>query len=269
MSTGLGLSEDDKRVVWSCFSDHELCKSGRDMLLTSSASPPKVSVCEKAQTLFCSTSGREGMQEMPVCAPSEAACSEQVEWMRKNQLPMSSCARASEKQLAAIVKAEETLRAQVKDDKALGPKAKTLEARQFVSKLYDGARAYYMLSPTNLEQNAPQFPQPNAGPTPPLGECCKQGGQCAPVASYWEGDTWVALQFSVDDPHYYSYEYKAVNDGCRSAGKDGECSVVVTAYGDLDCDGVYSTYQLRGDVSDAYPDGPPGRGAVYRERQLE
>jgi hypothetical protein len=45
------------------------------------------------------------------------------------------------------------------------------------------------------------------------------------------------LQFSVDDPHYYSYAYKV----------DGK-KFTVSAYGDLDCDGEYSTFEMSGDA---------------------
>ncbi|HUS64007.1 MAG TPA: hypothetical protein VMZ28_05660 [Kofleriaceae bacterium] len=88
------------------------------------------------------------------------------------------------------------------------------------------------------------FPTPSAGPTPPLGTCCQQGGKCMPDPTLWASEPWQTLQFSVDDPSYYSYEYKISEDG-----KDFS----VMAYGDLDCDGVYSTYSAVGS-----PDRPDG-----------
>ncbi len=107
-------------------------------------------------------------------------------------------------------------------------KSKTTEARELTYKLYSRG--------ADVRMNGKPFP-PNVGPTPPLGTCCKQGGKCAPNAQQWAHSSWAALQFSVDDPHYYSYEWKT--DGKR---------FTVLAYGDLDCDGKYSTFEIEGEV---------------------
>lgn len=42
----------------------------------------------------------------------------------------------------------------------------------------------------------------------------------------------------------------------------------VRAYGDLDCDGTYSTFQIHGRV-EAGEDGPPGTVAIERYRERE
>lgn len=121
--------------------------------------------------------------------------------------------------------------------------SRSTEARQFVKKLYDGARAYHMEPPQEgLKLVKKHFPGPSAGPTPPLGACCAAGGKCAPDASQWDQEPWISLQFSVDDPHYYSYQYEVV---------DAEKEFVVRAFGDLDCDGEYSTFEMRGAVDDS------------------
>ena len=141
-------------------------------------------------------------------------------------------------------------------------KSKGTEAQQFIKKMYDGARAYYMdagYSRASLEPIPPQFPGPSVGPTPPLGTCCKQGGKCVPDMETFNHPTWIALQFSVDDPHYYSYEYKLAQDGK---------SFEVLAYGDLDCDGTYSTFSLRGEVKPG-EDGPTGAAAIIKTDPLE
>ena len=142
-------------------------------------------------------------------------------------------------------------------------KSKTSEARELVKKMYDGARVYYMDAQHaggSMELLPPQFPEPSAGPTPPLGECCKQGGKCAPRAEHWNDPTWIALQFSVDDPHYYSYQY---------VGDNQARTFEVMAFGDLDCDGEYSTFKMSGLVDETYADGPAGTSALYRENELE
>jgi hypothetical protein len=152
---------------------------------------------------------------------------------------------------------------------AVGAKTRTTEATQMVKKLYDGARAYYMDGSSGAAalggaRMAAQFPEPSAGPVPPLGTCCKQEGrQCQPAAQLWTDEVWVALQFSVDDPHYYSYEYKVDNKA------KGGPTFTVSAYGDLDCDGVYSTFRMTGVVNSEYADGPAGTAAIYKEKELE
>lgn len=123
--------------------------------------------------------------------------------------------------------------------------AKTAEARELLKKLHDGARQYYLDTPQPGPEPVPaQFPSPSVGPTPPLGACCKQGGTCRPESAQWMHPTWEALHFSVDDPHHYSYEYIV---------EDKFSSFRARAYGDLDCDGVYSTFELTGSLNDGVP----------------
>jgi hypothetical protein len=141
--------------------------------------------------------------------------------------------------------------------------SKTAEARQFVKKLYDGARVYYMdrtYDRHSIQPMPPQFPTPSVGPTPPLGECCAQGGKCEPMAGQWDNDTWRALYFSVDDPHYYSYEYIVPNE---------HAAYTVRAYGDLDCDGNYSTFEMMGVINSMYSDGPAGSASIATVNELE
>ena len=78
-----------------------------------------------------------------------------------------------------------------------------------------------------------------------------------PDASLWAVEPWVSLQFSVDDPHYYSYQYEVAADGK---------SFTVRALGDLDCDGQYSTFEMTGQAG---PDGPEGNAAIFRQNELE
>jgi|GEM_PF-3058768 len=139
-------------------------------------------------------------------------------------------------------------------------KSRTSEAREFVKKIYDGARTYYMDrgGTRGMQQLPPQFPGPSMPPTPPLGTCCKSGGKCAPSAALWTNPVWVALQFSVDDPHYYSYSYTVKGN-----------TFTARANGDLDCDGVYSTFEMIGVINATYSDGPAGNASLYREKELE
>lgn len=115
-------------------------------------------------------------------------------------------------------------------------KSKASEAQLNLRKLLNGARAYYLNTPSpGIEPIPNQLPGPKAGPTPPLGECCNSGGKCAPSAEQWTDPVWIALMFSVDNPHYYSYEFTT---------DDKRQSFTARAIGDLDCDGQYSTFSM-------------------------
>jgi type IV pilus assembly protein PilA len=122
-------------------------------------------------------------------------------------------------------------------------RAKSSEAEQFIKKIADGARAYYH-NPTVADLNTVQgnqFPAPNSGPKPAAGTCCTAGGKCAPDPTLWSVVTepWIALNFSVDDPHYYSYTYEVADPTGPAA------AVTARAEGDLDCDGtVRGTFEL-------------------------
>jgi len=140
-------------------------------------------------------------------------------------------------------------------------KSKTTEARIFVKKIYDGARAYYMgdhATRGSIGRLPPQFPTPSQGPTPPLGSCCKAGGKCGPNASHWTSPVWAALQFSVSDPHYFSYSYIVKGN-----------TFTARANGDLDCDGEYSTFEMIGIIDETTRDAPPGNARLHREKELE
>jgi hypothetical protein len=119
--------------------------------------------------------------------------------------------------------------------------AQTSEAEQFIKRMSDGARAYYH-SPTqpDLTPVPKQFPSESVGPTPPVGTCCANGGTCLADSSLWGHPTWQALNFSIEDPHRYSYQYEVI---------DGGKGFVARAIGDLDCDGVFSTFEVTGQVA--------------------
>lgn len=77
-----------------------------------------------------------------------------------------------------------------------------------------------------------------AGPTPPVGTCCAGArGRCRPTPAWWDTPAWRAARFQVHQPHAYSYEFRPDARGFTAL-----------AYGDLDCDGVVSTFSIRGEV---------------------
>lgn len=128
---------------------------------------------------------------------------------------------------------------------------KAEEAKVYLKKLSDGAREYYL-------DGAGQFPGSNVGPTPPLGTCCKHGGKCLAQESWWKHVTWESLDFAMEDDHYYSYEYKTDDPARR---------FTVHAYGDLDCDGTYSTFTFNVEATPGEAEIAPGE--VQVENALE
>ncbi|MBI4509510.1 MAG: hypothetical protein HY698_07720 [Deltaproteobacteria bacterium] len=126
-------------------------------------------------------------------------------------------------------------------------KSKTTEAVFFVKRIYDGARAYY-------EENK-KFPK--SGTSQPPGSCCKfAGGKCVPDAKIWEASPWKELMFSMDDPHFFTYEFVSEATGFTAR-----------ALGDLDCDGEYSTYEMVGKLdSDGNLSGSAG---IFKDKELE
>jgi hypothetical protein len=80
-----------------------------------------------------------------------------------------------------------------------------------------------------------KVPPTPAGPSPQPA-CCDQGGTCNPDTTTWTTPGWRELQFSIDGPYRYQYQY--IPDATGQ-------SAVVRATGDLDCNGVSSTYELQ------------------------
>ncbi len=137
-------------------------------------------------------------------------------------------------------------------------KSKTAEANQFLKKMSDSARTYYstpgVVGVASTLQAAivdKQFPaqqilSPAAGccPADPAG-----GGseKCDPTdvanAVWATNPTFVALDFAMKDPHYYTYAFIG---GSTTTGTD----YTATAQGDLDCDGTKSSFTLYGQVVD-------------------
>ena len=107
-------------------------------------------------------------------------------------------------------------------------RSKTTEAPMNVRRLADASAAYY--------EEHHSFP-PSTEWAPPSTCCHHKGGKCPPSAAWWRGKTWQSLAFSVDEPFYYQYRYTNNGEG-----------FVAEARGDLNCDGVFSSYKREGTV---------------------
>jgi len=143
-------------------------------------------------------------------------------------------------------------------------RSRTTEADVTLKDLWMRARTYRAKEVTplgNLVPLPPQFPDSSAGPAP-VASCCQPGGRtkCAPDLANWADDTWQVMNFSIEKAHYYRYELTSDNSVPESQ------SFTIHAYGDLDCDGIESTFTSHGlaqglDVT--------GSGAVGKTRELE
>jgi hypothetical protein len=83
-----------------------------------------------------------------------------------------------------------------------------------------------------LSRAARNVPAIEAVPRTPTRPCCAEPGAVCPGVAF-AGDAWTALGVPVEGRHRYQYEI----------ARDGE-RFVARAFGDLNCDGRYSTYEI-------------------------
>jgi len=74
-----------------------------------------------------------------------------------------------------------------------------------------------------------------AGPTPNP-RCCEQGGTCSPDAHTFDDPGWRALEFSIDTPYRYTYEYVPDPSGAAAT---------IRAVGDVDCNSKSSLFEVK------------------------
>jgi type IV pilus assembly protein PilA len=142
-------------------------------------------------------------------------------------------------------------------------RSKTTEATMNIRKLFDSSVTYYESEHADKTGSIlpRQFPGAQAW-TPAQGDCAKSpGGKCNPgsYAASWQVSTWTALNFSVDDPFYYSYQYD-------SAGVDTASNFNAWASGDLNGDGKYSFFSRVGSIQNNNVTGGAG---LYSVNEIE
>ena len=126
-------------------------------------------------------------------------------------------------------------------------KAKTVEATEALDKVKQGSRAWYNAEHWNSAGglDPKEFPAAGDGaqtfptyatPHP----CCATGsGKCA--GGGFTDTVWANLKFGLNEPHYFMFQYEA-------GGATDVAYYTANAYGDLDCDDTFSTYQITGTV---------------------
>lgn len=137
-------------------------------------------------------------------------------------------------------------------------RSRTTEATMNVRRLYDSAVSYYdsdHVLPSG-EYLPPQFPA--SIPRTPAEVPC--GVRQEPNYADWAAPGWEALNFAVVDPHYYSYQFD-------SAGVGVGATFTASAFGDLDCDGILSTFVRVGEVHEG--NEIRGGAGLFQQNELE
>ncbi len=173
-------------------------------------------------------------------------------------------------------------------------RAKTSEARLQLAKMFDSTAAYFVADrvrrgkvkfvskkgklPKAAGHKCPQFNNKTKGEaklTPRLKKHCADGpgGRCLPGVgakgkgkydmTFWTNNTvWNGLNFQMEQAHFYHYNFVYEND----TNGYGACQFTVQAFGDLDDDGVYSTFERTGAAD---REGVNGAAGLYMEAELE
>jgi len=164
-------------------------------------------------------------------------------------------------------------------------RSKTSEARVQIAKMFDAAAAYFneeRVSPPGVASLATHG-CPNdgrasgtAGITPPLSVDCGEGpgGRCVPkigggsdpgdydMRLWLENPVWSGLDFQMEQGHAFHYDFKWTNSGTGF----GSCQFTAQAFGDLDGDGVWSTYERSGAADEI---GVNGAAGLYIDQEVE
>jgi hypothetical protein len=86
-----------------------------------------------------------------------------------------------------------------------------------------------------------------------------QGKPTTDPAGTWEQNTWRKLDFRLEGPHYYSFSFES----SRAAGVSRFTAV---AHGDLDGDGILSTFSISGESKLG---AEPTTGPIFMQREIE
>lgn len=154
-------------------------------------------------------------------------------------------------------------------------RAKTTEAIDQLDKIYKSAATYYTTPHVKKGTGTKidcQFPA-NQGMTPNVtaGNCCGKGrdtdgdDRCDVITTDWTTATWAALNFQMNDQHYFGYTF-------TSQGTLAAALFTAHANADLDCDGNLSTFERYGygDASASHAEcAMKGSSAFYKNNETE
>lgn len=176
-------------------------------------------------------------------------------------------------------------------------RSKTSEARVQIAKVFDAASAYFSeehvergatqtigsgggisdLAPHRCpHQNGQETGNTEATMTPALALNCNDGpsGRCVPaegggagagyydMALWTDNPVWSGLNFQQEQAHYFHYNFVASNSGTGY----GECQFTAQAFGDLDDDADFSTWERSGAADE---NGVNAAAGLYIDREVE
>lgn len=174
-------------------------------------------------------------------------------------------------------------------------RAKTSEAKVQLAKMFDSTSSFFneehvdrgqvalLQDGGTLATTAPhRCPHPAASPlggeaglTPTSATNCNDGpgGHCVPgvggggsgyydIGEWTTNPVWNSLNFQQESAHFFKYNYIATN----TADGYGTCRFTAQAFGDLDNDNTFSTYERAGaaDVN-----GVNGAAGLYIDQEVE
>jgi prepilin-type N-terminal cleavage/methylation domain-containing protein len=127
-------------------------------------------------------------------------------------------------------------------------KSRTSEAVGHLNKEWAGSLTYY--ESDHITNNGTMLPKafPGAGTTAKQAnggtQCgCSTGGRCAGGDTVWGNDpVWLALNFSLPDPHNYLPGY-----GSSATGTSAQFTAQAT--GDLNCNQTNATFSRQGSIN--------------------
>jgi type IV pilus assembly protein PilA len=131
-----------------------------------------------------------------------------------------------------------------------------VEPVEGVQRIAAAAVAYAAVhpGPQPFPPSAPMTP-----PTPPRGRCE------ADPTELWDRPTWVALDFRpapAGQPHCFAFAFDSTPSPARSTFR-------AHAHGDLDGDGITSTFEVTGGVSENDPRGPIIDPGMFVDSEVE
>ncbi len=126
-------------------------------------------------------------------------------------------------------------------------KSRTSEAVGHLNKEWAGSLTYYESDhiTTGGTMLPKQFPGPGPAAQANSGTACgcSTGGRCAGGDVVWGSDLiWLALNFSLPDPHNYLPGYQSTGEGTSAV-------FTAVATGDLNCNSTFSSFSRQGSVN--------------------
>ena len=139
---------------------------------------------------------------------------------------------------------------------------KISEASELLAQMSRGAQAYYGAAWSSSNRDC--LP-PSAGPTPESPTVDPQ------MVDFWSEDTpghatWKAFGFQPERPIRFSYRYTTSRHGCGLRESDEGVAATFRAEGDLDGDGVLSTFERRASIG---PDGLTPADSLLVHQRIE